>query len=116
MQHLAAELGGERVGIEHALEDRPPRSVLQRPILPTLRRFATVVAAAEHDELRCDTTRLGEEARPLLLDEMAVEVAGEDALERAVRERQRERVTLHELSVRQSATGLREHARALVEP
>jgi hypothetical protein len=44
---------------------------------------------------------------------MAVEMAGEDSVKGAVRERQRERIAFDHLHV---LTGEVEHARALVEP
>src|SRR5262249_25022842 len=117
VQHVAAELRGKSIRVEHALEDGPRRPVLERPVLPALPRLVVSSRpAAEHNELRRDAARLREELHALLLDEVAVEVAREDALERAVRERQRKRVALHELAVGESVACLVEHGCALVEP
>ena len=72
--------------------------------------------ASHHHELGGDATRLFEKPNAVFLDEVAVEVAREDAIERAVRKGERERITLHERSLGQTTARLREHACALVEP
>jgi glutamate formiminotransferase / 5-formyltetrahydrofolate cyclo-ligase len=89
----AAEFGCELVAGEDAFVDRPSRAVFQHAFLPALERVARTGDRRHDDELACDPASLGEEARALGLLEVAVEVAGEHAVELAVLERQRESVT-----------------------
>src|SRR5262249_58549791 len=88
VEHAAPELGREPVRREHPLEHLPARAVGQHALLPALGRVAVCAEAADDDELARDPPRLGEEANPGGLLEVAVEEAREHALEGASLERQ----------------------------
>src|SRR5205823_4639006 len=111
----AAELRHERVRLEHALIDLPPRPVLEDAFLPALARLASVPHAADDDELRRHASRLAEEAVPVLLDEVAVEVARKEALEALIRKGEVERIPHDERRVRRLPAGNLDHRLALVE-
>src|SRR5512132_376390 len=116
VQHLAAaELGREPLAGEDALEHRPARAVPEHALFVARRLGARLMPRADHHELGRNPPRLGEKALTLVLLEMAVEVAREDAVERPVLERELERVAVNELRARGLLAGDREHPLALVE-
>ena len=78
----------------------PARAVLELAILPALRLGVVPEHAADHDQLARDAVGLAEEAVPVGLLEMAVEVAGVEPDEGAVLEGQIEGVTDDERGVR----------------
>src|SRR5713226_1241030 len=93
---LAFELGGQIVGGEYALVDSPARTIPEYALFPARLRITAVPTRCDGDELARDASRLGHESLALRLLEMAVEVTGEDAVERSVLERQRERLAMDE--------------------
>src|SRR5581483_1591909 len=111
----AAELAEQPIAGEEPLVDLPARSVLQHSLLPLEARLAAVQRGVEDDELGRDPPRLGEEASPVVLLEVTVEVAREHAVERAVLERQREGVALHVRRGGRLLAGDADHLLALVE-
>src|SRR6266511_3133805 len=115
-EQLAADLGRERLRLEVALVHLPPGAVAQHTLFPARGLDALLAHRGDDHELRCHAPRLGEESQPLLLLEVAVEVAREDAFEGAVFERQRQRVALDEAGVRNARAGDHEHPLAVVEP
>src|SRR5262249_34007637 len=115
VDRLAAELALEHAWSEDALVHLPARTVVQHAFLPALVRVALARLAAEDDQLASHSPRFGEELHALRLFEVAVEEAREDALERAVLERQREGVAGDECRARDALAGDREHRCALVE-
>lgn len=115
VQHAAAELGGELLGDEHALEDLPARAVVQHAFIPALGLFIGLTATADDHELGREAARLGDEARAVVLFEVAVEVAREEPIERAVLERQVERVALDERRAGHLLPSHIEHGAALIE-
>ena len=98
-----AELGKESRRVEEPLEDPPARSVLQHSFLPFRSLDPTVERGVDDDELWSNSACFGEEAQTLLFLEVAVEMAREDAPERAVLERQGESVSENELCARVSS-------------
>jgi len=112
----SSELLDELASREVALVDGPDGTVLEDALLAA-NRFDSVASHRRDDnELGGDAPRLGEETRPLLLLEMTVEVAREDAVERAGFERESERISLHEPDVRRLRPRHAKHACTLVEP
>ncbi len=69
----------------------------------------------DDDQLTPDAARLGEEARSVVLLQVPVEVAREDALERSVGERKLQCVASHERRLRDPLGDDLEHPWALVE-
>jgi hypothetical protein len=112
----AADLLEQRVRGEEALVDAVARAVVELALLPLLRLDVVVQGGVEDHHLGRDAARLGEEALALVLEQVAVEVAGEDAVEGVVVERQRDRVALHGAAVRQPRRRDLHHRLALVEP
>ena len=100
------------VRLEEALVDGPARAVAEDSLLHLVGDGRMVARRVHDDELAGDAAGLGEEADTVVLLEVAVEVAGEEALEGAVLERQVERVALHERRVG-SALGAIASIRAL---
>ena len=78
-------------------------------------RNALAHGRVDHDQLAGHPPRLGHEGGALIRQQVAVEVAGEHAVELAVGERQRHRVTLNHGGVRQPRAGDFDHRRALIE-
>jgi hypothetical protein len=116
VEHLAAaQLVGQLGATEVALVDRVAGAVIQDALLPLLGIDAVVERRVDHDQLARHSPRLGDEPLALVGQEMAVEVAGEDAVERAVGERQRDGVALDDPRVRQPGRGHLDHRRALVD-
>ena len=76
---------------------------------------AVLLRRVDDDQLACDAAGLGKESFALRRLEVPVEVPGEETVEGAVRERQREPVALHERRPGRRAARLFEHARALIE-
>src|SRR5512133_2172699 len=117
VQHLAvAQLGRKLLAGEDALEHRPARAVIEHPCLVALDRRGRPGHGGDDDELGRDAPRLGEEALAVVLLEVAVEVTREHAVERAVPERELERVAVDELRGRHLLAGDRKLPLALVEP
>src|SRR5215212_2258398 len=115
MQDLGAELALQVLGGEVALVDPMPGAVVERPLLDALGRAALPQRAVHHDELGRHATRLGQETLPLRTGQMAVEVAGQHAVEGAVGEGKVERVAPHDDPVRQSLLRNRHHRGARIE-
>src|SRR6185295_2924457 len=115
-QDLAvAELGGELLRLEEALVDLPARAVVQDSLLPFDRLDVLAERGVDDHELGRDPTRLGEKGDAVVLLEMAVEVAREDAFKRPVGEGERKRVALDEPGSRNPGRGDLQHRRALVK-
>src|SRR3954452_19397049 len=92
-QHLAgAELGGQPGAAEIALVDLPFGAVLENPPLNLLVDCGVGPRGVDDDELCADSRRLAEQRVSLVLQKVAIEMAGEDAVEAVVRKRQRERL------------------------
>jgi hypothetical protein len=111
-QLAAAQLRGERLGREVALVDAPARAVIQHPLLDFFVDLHVQARGVDHHELRSHSARFCEEAFALARLEVTVEVSGKDPVERAVIERERQCVPLHDGHV--SAREL-QHPWALVE-
>src|SRR5262249_37437737 len=115
-EHVAAaELVDELLGQEEALEHGPHGPVADRSLLPLVGLVARSTRRIRDDDLAGDAARLAEERLTLRRFEMAVEVAGEQTLERAVCEGQREGVAEHVVGVWRLLAGDGEHRVALVE-
>jgi Transposase DDE domain len=116
-QHLAipGQLRQQPISGEVALVDRVPRTVPQPALLPAVTLHALVGGGVDHDQLGRDPARLGQERHPLDLDQMAVEVTGNQPVEGRVAERQGGDHGPHRLRGRDSAPGNLEHALALVQ-
>src|SRR5438034_2038321 len=99
-EHPAADLDSEHLRLEVALVHLPPGAVAQGALFAVCRLDAFPANGRDDDDLRRHAPRFAEKAQPLLLFEVAVEVAREDALEGAVLERQGKRVTLEEAGAR----------------
>ena len=106
---------GQPLTREVALVDLVARAVVELALLPLLDGVVGPHRRVDHHELGRDPPRLAQEPHPRGLDEVAVEVPGEDALELAVGERQRERVGHHEAPARHPRRGDLDHRLALVE-
>jgi hypothetical protein len=91
------------------------RAVAEPALDPRLVRLAGAARRVDDHQLGRDAARLGQEQRAPVLAQMAVEVAGEEALERAVGKRQRRHVRAHELGARAALGGDLEHPFALIE-
>src|SRR5439155_25826410 len=103
------------LGDNHALVDLPARAVPEDALVPALGLLAGPQPTAHDHELRGDATRLGDEADAVQLLEVAIEVAGENAVERGVWKRQVERVALDERRLREPRARDLDHRVALVE-
>src|SRR6266566_3650868 len=112
----AAELVGQRVGLEEAFVDLPARTVVEDSFLALDRLDLVVERGVDDDQLARDATRLAEKGLAVVFLEMSVEEARQHALERVVRERKRERVSLEEPRLRNLCLRELEHRWALVEP
>ena len=110
-----AELGRELFRTEEALVDLPARAVVQHPLLPLDGLDVLAEGGVDDDELGSDAAGLGEKRDPLVLLEMTVEVAREDAAERTVRKGKRKRVALDEAGSRDPPRGDLQHRGALIE-
>src|SRR5919204_5187874 len=110
-----AELYSELLGLEIPLVHLPARAVLEQPLLPFLPRKLLPPSGVEDDELRRHAPRLGEETAAFLLVQMAVEVTREEAIERAVVERQLEGIADDVLIGCVALARDLDHARPLVE-
>src|SRR3954447_22998719 len=108
----AAELGREARPAEPALVDAMARAVVQPALLPLLARLARRV---DDHQLATDAVRLGDEALALVVEEMAVEVPGEDTLEGAGGEGGSRAVADDGDAVGQPPLGEGDHGRALIE-
>src|SRR3954451_4692288 len=96
VQDLAADLARELRSTEPALVDAVLTAVVQATPLPILRARLRPLRRVDDDELGGHAARLGEEAlRFLAGQQVAVEVTGDQPLERAVGERQRYGLALH---------------------
>src|SRR5512132_2472099 len=111
----AAELGGEGLRLEVALENLPAGAVIQGALLPLLAGDVRLDGRVDDHELPGHAPGLAAKRLPVGRLEMPVEVCGEDALERAVLERELERVAANVCRVGRLAAGLVEHRIALVE-
>src|SRR4051812_33677875 len=109
----AADLLRQALAAEPALVDAVTRAVVEAALLPLLARLARRV---DDHQLAADAARLGQEALALLAQQVAVEVAGQHAVEGAVGEGHSQRVADDGHPVGQAALGQRHHRRALVEP
>src|SRR4029453_12935575 len=107
--------GGEPLGPEVPLVNRPPRAVVEDALLDLLGVAVGPRDRVDDDELRCDVARFSEEPSAVVLFEVPVEVAGEDALEGVVVEGEIERVAADELGVRRLVPRDHEHPLALIE-
>src|SRR5262249_29577510 len=112
----AAQLREEDVRLEEPFVDPPAGTVVEDAVFPARCRQLGPPQRADDHELGGDSPRLREEANALGLLQVAVEVAREKAIERAVVERKLESVTLDECGVRRLLGGDREHLVTLVEP
>src|SRR5262249_35113736 len=111
----AAELRGEIVRIEVALEDLPPRAAEQQSLLPLLGFDTCSPRRVEHDQLRRHPPGLDKKARAFLVVEMAVEMTCENAFEGPVLERQLQRVADDVFVGSVPLASHLDHVRALVE-
>src|SRR5262249_16246666 len=92
-QRLAgAELTGERIRLELPLLDLPARAVVENGLLVLLGFDVLAQGGVDDDQLGRHPARLGDETLALLRIEVAVEVAGEDAVQRSLLEGERQRV------------------------
>src|SRR5512132_2627629 len=115
MQHAAAKLPRQLLRNEDALEHLPARAVLQHALVPAGGFFPLAQDGSHDDELARDASHLREEAKAVLVLEVAVEVAREDTFERSVGKGQGERVALDEIDMRRLRAGSLEHRRALIQ-
>ncbi len=115
VQDLPAEFGGEPLRGQVALEDPVPRAVVEHPLLPALGGHAGAQGGVDDDELRRDPPSLGQEVVALAVGEVTVEVAREDAVERAGGEGQCERVPDDREPLGHALLRTGHHGRALVE-
>src|SRR6266436_5914623 len=105
----------ELLRLEEAFVHLPVGAVGQDPFLPLDRLGVVGERGVDDDELRRHAPRLAEEDAALRLLEVPVEEAREDTLERAVLERQVERVGARELDIGKPAGRELEHRLTLVE-
>src|SRR2546426_3323938 len=96
----AAQLGGELVAGEVALEDLPPRPVPEHALLHADGGRIGSHRGIDDHELAGDAACFVEETQAVRLFEVSVEMAREQAVEFAVLERERERLTRHERACR----------------
>ena len=80
---LVRELRRREVALVHL---ELPTAVEHTPLAALDRLLVGTPCGVDDDQPRCDPARLGEELLALGLIEVAVEVAGEDPIERGVRE------------------------------
>ncbi len=113
---LATELVRKVRALEHTLVDAPPRSVREPALLPALDVVAVASDRRDDDELLRDPPCLGQKPLTFFVLEVAVEVTREDAIERPVFERERERVPLLEPRSRSLRPRQFEHASARIQP
>ena len=66
---------------EKPLVDRMPRTVLEDPLLPFLGLDALVLGRVDDDQLRAHPASLFQKRRPLVLEEVTVEVRGDQLIE-----------------------------------
>src|SRR5215211_1624166 len=114
-QDLGAELALQVRGGEIALVDLVAGAVVERALLEALGRDALPEGAVQHDQLGRHAAGLGEEPLALLAGEMAVEVAGQDAVEGAVGEGQVKGVAFHDDALRQALLCDRDHRWARIQ-
>jgi hypothetical protein len=114
-QDASAELGGQLVGDEDAFEHLPTGPIPEDALVPALGLLVHLQPARDDHQLGCDPPGLGQEADSIVLLEMAVEVAREQAIERLRPERQGERIALDEMRARDTGPRDTEHPIALVE-
>ena len=81
MEDSPTELSRQLVRDEDALEDFPPRAVLEHALVPARGLLALAQDRPDDDELERDATGLVQETLPLGLLEVALELAREQAVE-----------------------------------
>jgi hypothetical protein len=117
MEHVApAELVRQRRTREVALVDAVARAVVQDALLPLLGVDALAEGGVDDDQLVGDATRLLQEPLPLIAQEMAVEMAGEQPVELAACEGKRHGVAPDDPGAGQAGRGDLDHRGALIEP
>jgi hypothetical protein len=115
---VAAQLGRQLRAGQEALEDAVARAVVEDALVPALALDAVARRGVDDHQLGGrDAAGLRQEGRALLGHEVAVEVGGQDAVERAVGEGEGERVAGQREAavIVEAVLGDGDHARRLVQ-